>query len=194
MNTLVRQEAWQRFQEVFRNEKNLDFNQYLQVGREKEEELFWKIVKFLRQKDVEIIFKKRLRKWQDFFGKPIQPKGLCEVKYYRHPEHHVGVLKAIITIARSKRSVRLISHEFAHIIDYSTNDFIGPNRRELTAVVAGYLFTCEHLGLHSPIAGVYYAKKQGATLKDLEHGEKHFFEIFHEMNSLFRSKLTTPLL
>lgn len=190
MNTPTWQEAWGCFQQVFHHKRNLDYNQYPQIGREKEEFFFWQIVHSMCQIEVPVILKKELGVDRSC-GKLIRPKGRCLIKF--SPRWPFIIEGAKILIKRSKRSARIINHEFAHAVDFALHGMENRRTDELIAAAAGYLFTCEHLGLYSPIQDVRYVKKWRVAPDDLKRLEKYILTVFHKMDSLFREKSTTPL-
>lgn len=180
----MKQPEWQRAWDCFLQALDRGkFPEYcLPPLPEKDKRFFWQMVRAIRRAGISVQIKNWLAEALDNNGSIVFITGytLCERSQNPRPSNiH------ILISPRGKFTV-VLSHEFAHAADYLLHGYYGSRQMEITALTAGYLFTCKHLEIHSSILSMRYAQRLGIKSRDILQQKRRILAVFRKMNSLFR--------
>lgn len=150
--------------------RNSSWKRYLRTQRIAEK-YYWRLICELRKLGIQVYVKDYLGFAYDAYNERFLVGG----------QWHPGKLR----IELIHRCFPTLAHEFAHGIDQLLDNVCWPrSKQELIACGAGYLLTCECLGIESPAHDVSYAKRQGATEQDLRELEPYILRVFQQMKGL----------
>lgn len=168
--------AWRHFTDEFleirkyRQNQSYSKQRWRRQGREADA-AYWSLVRIAKELGIVVYLKGDLGESHDAFGETFTVGG--------HWDSRDGAIRL------THRSLPIITHELAHAVDEILGHRYYPSSSgELVACGAGYLLTCASSGQRSPVADIVYAKRQGATPRDLKENEDRIFTVFREAATL----------
>ncbi len=113
------------------------------------------------------------------------PTGTTECLGFENPKPK----NIKICLSSFGKNTETLCHEFAHAADFILHGYSSRHILETTAIMAGYLFACKHLGIHPPKTGVKYAQQLGIGAQDFREQKRRILAVLGKMNYLFRKGL-----
>jgi len=167
---LRRERAWQLYATAFLENRCRRPEWSHKAKRPEHSRVYWQLVRACQELGMSVWLYRDLGEARDHFGRPFTIGGTWESWHRR--------------INLVQRDFKILAHELAHAVDYILSGHRPPPEQELVASAAGFMLTCERLGVRSPSFDVRYAKRQGATAEHFIRLQDYILLVFDEMNVL----------